>query len=327
MLLLKVSTDLTLAQDLGNQLIKNLEKVIFGKRTVLAQVIIGLFSEGHILIEDVPGVGKTMLARSLAISTGCKFTRIQFTPDLLPSDITGISVYDQKNNIFEFRPGPVFTQILLADEINRATPKSQSALLEAMGESQVSAENITRILPKPFFVMATQNPMEYEGVFPLPESQMDRFLLRISVGYPTKEIEESILEQMQIQHPIDSLSSISTPEEILQAQKIVRGVFVSQPARAYILDIVNSTRNHADLQLGASPRASLGLLRAAQAEAVLNGRDFIIPDDIKKLAVPVLAHRLILNPEARMGNLTQNNVMTEILDSVRAPIQDEKIHR
>jgi MoxR-like ATPase len=324
---LKVSTDLTLAQDLGNQLIKNLEKVIFGKRTVLEQVIIGLFSEGHILIEDVPGVGKTMLARSLAISTGCKFTRIQFTPDLLPSDITGISVYDQKNNIFEFRPGPVFTQILLADEINRATPKSQSALLEAMGESQVSAENITRILPQPFFVMATQNPLEYEGVFPLPESQMDRFLLRISVGYPTKEIEASILEQMQIKHPIDSLNSISTPEKILQAQKIVRDVFVSQPTRAYILDIVNSTRNHADLQLGASPRASLGLLRAAQAEAVLNGRDFIIPDDIKKLAVPVLSHRLILNPEARMGNLTQNDVMTEILDSIRAPIQDEKIHR
>jgi MoxR-like ATPase len=286
-----------------------------------------LFSEGHILIEDVPGVGKTMLARSLAISTGCKFTRIQFTPDLLPSDITGISVYDQKNNIFEFRPGPVFTQILLADEINRATPKSQSALLEAMGESQVSAENITRILPQPFFVMATQNPLEYEGVFPLPESQMDRFLLRISVGYPTKEIEASILEQMQIKHPIDSLNSISTPEKILQAQKIVRDVFVSQPTRAYILDIVNSTRNHADLQLGASPRASLGLLRAAQAEAVLNGRDFIIPDDIKKLAVPVLSHRLILNPEARMGNLTQNDVMTEILDSIRAPIQDEKIHR
>jgi MoxR-like ATPase len=197
--------NLSTAQELATRLLTNLEKVIFGKRQVLEQVIIGLFSEGHILIEDVPGVGKTMLARSLAISTGCKFTRIQFTPDLLPSDITGVSIYDQKKNVFEFRPGPVFTQILLADEINRTTPKSQSALLEAMGETQVSVENVTRVLPRPFFVLATQNPLEYEGVFPLPESQMDRFLLRISIGYPSQEVEGSILEKMQIQHPIETV--------------------------------------------------------------------------------------------------------------------------
>jgi MoxR-like ATPase len=321
---LKDSSSLSKAQDLGARLLTNLEKVIFGKKQVLEQVIIGLFSEGHVLVEDVPGVGKTMLARSLAISTGCKFTRIQFTPDLLPSDITGVSIYDQKKNVFEFRPGPVFTQILLADEINRATPKSQSALLEAMGEFQVSAENITRDLPRPFFVMATQNPLEYEGVFPLPESQMDRFLLRISVGYPSPGVEGNILEQMQIQHPIELLKAITTPDEILQTQKFVRDVFVSQPARTYILDIVNSTRTHPDLILGASPRASLGLMRAAQAEAVLRGRDFVTPDDVKNMAVSVLSHRLILNPEARMINLTQNNVMSEILDTIRAPLRDEK---
>jgi MoxR-like ATPase len=321
---LKDSSSLSNARDLGERLLANLEKVIFGKNQVLEKVIIGLFSEGHVLVEDVPGVGKTMLARSLAISTGCNFTRIQFTPDLLPSDITGVSIYDQKKNVFEFRPGPVFTQILLADEINRATPKSQSALLEAMGEFQVSAENITRDLPRPFYVMATQNPLEYEGVFPLPESQMDRFLLRISVGYPSLVVEGSILEQMQINHPIDSLSSISSPEEILETQKTVRNEFVSPAVRTYILDIINSTRTHPDLLLGASPRASLGLMRASQAEAVLRGRDFVTPDDVKAMAISVLSHRLILNPEARMINLTQNVVMSEILEAVRVPLRDEK---
>lgn len=320
---MKDKMNLNQAQALGNRLLDNLETVIFGKREVLEQVVIGLFSEGHVLVEDVPGVGKTMLARSLAISTGCKFTRIQFTPDLLPSDITGVSIYDQKKNEFEFRPGPVFTQILLADEINRATPKSQSALLEAMGEAQVSAENVTRDLPRPFFVMATQNPIEYEGVFPLPESQMDRFLLRISVGYPSHEMEASILQQMQIQHPIETLSSIASPEEILQAQMVVRNTFVSQAVRAYLLHIVSATRKHADLVLGASPRASLGLMRAAQAKAVLQGRDFVTPDDIQALAGVVLAHRIILNPEARMSNLTQTGVIREILETIRAPLQDE----
>jgi MoxR-like ATPase len=310
-------------QDLGLRLLNNFGKVIFGKKEVLEQVLIGLFSEGHILIEDVPGVGKTMLARSLAISTGCKFTRIQFTPDLLPSDITGVSVYDQKNNVFEFRPGPVFTQILLADEINRATPKSQSALLEAMGESQVSIENITRELPKPFFVLATQNPIEYEGVFPLPESQMDRFLLRISLGYPSREIESSILQQMQIQHPIVKLSAVSSPEEIIQAQITVRETFVSTPIRSYLLEIISATRSHADLILGASPRASIGLLHAAQARAVLQGREFVIPEDVKSLAEVVLAHRLILKPEARMSSITQNGVIREILETIRTPLQDE----
>ncbi|HEX7555343.1 MAG TPA: MoxR family ATPase, partial [Leptolinea sp.] len=308
---MKENLNLKQSQELGERILNNLEKVIFGKRSVLELVVIGLFSDGHILIEDIPGVGKTMLARSLAISTGCKFSRIQFTPDLLPSDITGVSIYDQKKNIFEFRPGPVFTQILLADEINRATPKAQSALLEAMGESQVSVDNVTRELPHPFFVIATQNPMEYEGVFPLPESQMDRFLLHTALGYPSMAIENSILERMQVNHPIETLTAIASPEEILKAQSDVRNIFVSSGVRKYLLEIVNATRNNPDLLVGASPRASLGLIRASQASAVLQGRNFITPDDIKQHAKAVLSHRFILNPEARMSNISREVVMGE----------------
>jgi len=311
------------SQALASRILDNLETVIFGKRPVLELVVIGLFSEGHILIEDVPGVGKTILARSLAISTGCQFARIQFTPDLLPSDITGVSIYDQKMNVFEFRPGPVFTQILLADEINRATPKSQSALLEAMGETQVSVDNVTRQLPHPFYVIATQNPVEYEGVYPLPESQMDRFLLHTSVGYPENDVEESILERMQVDHPILTLKSVASTQEILEAQSCVRNVYVSKSVRSYMMEIIQATRKHADLLLGASPRASLGLIRAAQSRAVLHGRNFITPDDIKNLAVPVLTHRLILNPEARMSNISRDVVMGEILEGIRVPLSNE----
>jgi MoxR-like ATPase len=311
------------SQALASRILDNLETVIFGKRSVLELVVIGLFSEGHILIEDVPGVGKTILARSLAISTGCQFARIQFTPDLLPSDITGVSIYDQKKNVFEFRPGPVFTQILLADEINRATPKAQSALLEAMGETQVSVDNVTRQLPHPFYVIATQNPVEYEGVYPLPESQMDRFLLHTSVGYPENDVEDSILERMQVDHPILTLKSVASTQEILEAQSCVRNMYVSKSVRSYMLEIIQATRKHADLLLGASPRASLGLIRAAQARAVLHGRNFITPDDIKHLAVPVLTHRLILNPEARMSNISRDVVMGEILEGIRVPISNE----
>jgi MoxR-like ATPase len=286
-------------------------------------VVIGLFSDGHILIEDVPGVGKTMMARSLAISTDCSFARIQFTPDLLPSDITGVSVFNQKKLAFEFRPGPVFTQILLADEINRATPKAQSALLEAMGENQVSVDNVTRELSHPFFVIATQNPVEYEGVFPLPESQMDRFLLRTSIGYPALDVEDEILTGMQIQHPIHTLSAVATTEEIVNAQAVVRSVFVSKIVRSYMLSIIDATRKHEDLLLGASPRASLGLIRAAQAFAVLQARDFVTPDDIRHLASSVLTHRLVLTPEARMNNVSRDLIIGEILESVRAPLKDD----
>lgn len=312
-------------QELGSRILSNLERVIFGKRSVLELVIIGLFSDGHILIEDIPGVGKTILARSLAISSGCNFNRIQFTPDLLPSDITGVSIYDQKTNTFEFRPGPVFTQILLADEINRATPKAQSALLEAMGETQVTVDNVTRTLPRPFYVIATQNPVEYEGVFPLPESQMDRFLLRTSVGYPDMNVESNILEKMQVEHPIHALKPVASPEEITEAQNTVRNVFVSQSVRNYLLGIVQATRKHSDLLLGASPRASLGLIRTAQAAAILQGRSFVVPDDVKMLASAVLSHRLILTPESRMSNITSENVLQEILDTVRAPLRDEAL--
>ena len=310
-------------QDLAFRILSNLEKVVFGKRSVLELVIIGLFSEGHILIEDVPGVGKTILARSLAISTGCEYKRIQFTPDLLPGDITGVSVYDQKKNEFEFRPGPVFTQILLADEINRATPKAQSALLEAMGETQVSVDNVTRALPRPFFVIATQNPVEYEGVYPLPESQMDRFLLHTSIGYPDLSVEEAILDRMQVEHPILSLKPVASAEEIVAAQKAVRNIYVAKSIRNYLLTISQTTRNHSDFQLGASPRASLGLIRAAQARAILQGRNYVIPDDVKSLAESVLCHRLILNPEARMNNITSREAIQKIISGIQVPLIDE----
>ncbi|GAP21149.1 AAA family ATPase [Leptolinea tardivitalis] len=324
---MKEEENIKQAQELGIRILTNLEQVIFGKRPVLELVVIGLLSEGHILIEDVPGVGKTILARSLAISTGCKYSRIQFTPDLLPSDITGVSIYDQKKNQFEFRPGPVFTQILLADEINRATPKAQSALLEAMGETQVSVDNMTRELPRPFYVIATQNPVEYEGVYPLPESQMDRFLLRTSMGYPELDVEAAILERMQVEHPINSLKAVVSADEILKAQTIVRKIYVAPSVRNYLLAIIQATRKHNDIILGASPRASLGLIRASQASAVLEGRSYITPDDVKKLASAVLSHRLVLNPEARMSNMNRNTVMNEILDGIRAPLRDETLPR
>ncbi|HEX2173448.1 MAG TPA: MoxR family ATPase, partial [Dehalococcoidia bacterium] len=290
------------AQVVGQRIIDNISKVIVGKRPEIELAVIALLGQGHLLIEDVPGVGKTNLAKSLAISIGCEFKRVQFTPDLLPSDITGVSVFNQGTSRFEFRPGPIFAQVVLADEVNRATPKTQSALLECMEERQATIDGTTHQMPEPFLVMATQNPIEYEGTFPLPEAQLDRFLLRMSVGYPTLEGEIQILEQQQFQHPIDGLQQVATAGEIIAAQNAVRHVYVDPRVKAYIVQVVAATRAHADVYLGASPRGSLALLRAGQARALLDGREFVTPDDIKLLAVPTLAHRVILSPSARMKN-------------------------
>jgi len=303
----------------AERIIDNVEKVIVGKRREISLSVIALLCRGHILIEDVPGVGKTMLAKSLARSIGCSFRRIQFTPDMLPSDITGVSIYNQKTQEFEFRPGPVMTQILLTDEINRATPKTQSALLESMEEWQVTVDGTTYSMPNPFLVLATQNPIEYEGTFPLPEAQLDRFLMRIRLGYPSQADEMHILDLQQHQHPIEVLDRVVTVEELLEAQTAIQDIYVDDLIKEYIVTIVNATRSHPDIYLGASPRGSLGLYRSAQAQAALEARDYVIPDDIKALAKPVLAHRLIISPSARIKNVDSEAVVDEILSSVPVP--------
>ncbi len=281
-------------------IIANIEKVIIGKRAALELAVAGLLCQGHILIEDVPGVGKTMLARSLARSLGCSFNRIQFTPDMLPSDVTGVSIFNQVTREFEFRPGPVLSQVVLADEINRATPKTQASLLEAMEERQVTVDGVTHILPRPFIVLATQNPIEYEGTFPLPEAQVDRFLIRLKLGYPSAEDEIRILERQQYRHPIEDVQQIVSVDELTAAQDAVKDIFVSQPLKRYIIDLIQQTRQHVEVYLGASPRGSLALFRMAQAKAAISGRDYVLPDDLKALAVPTLAHRVILGPGARL---------------------------
>lgn len=303
----------------GEKLFANLETVIIGKRNALDLITIGLLCQGHVLIEDVPGVGKTVLARTLAKSLGCAFNRLQFTPDMLPSDVTGTSIFNQETRKFEFRPGPLFGQIILADEINRATPKTQAALLEAMEERQVTVDGQTHILPRPFMVLATQNPIEYEGTFPLPEAQLDRFLLRLRLGYPGQAEEIRILENQQLRHPIESVEAVISAEEVLQAADAVREIFVSQAVKRYITDLVNRTRQHADIYLGASPRGSLALFRAAQARAALLGRDYVLPDDVKLLAGAVLAHRIIVNPAARLRDVTAEKLVQEILLAVAVP--------
>jgi MoxR-like ATPase len=307
----------------GTQTLRDLvaavEQVLVGKHVETELAIIGLAAAGHLLIEDVPGVGKTMLAKSLARATGCSFKRIQFTPDLLPSDVTGVSIYNQRTGEFEFRAGPIVAHVVLADEINRATPKTQSALLEAMEEHQVTVEGVTRPLPTPFIVLATQNPIEYEGTFPLPEAQLDRFLLRIHLGYPEPAQEVKVLQSQMLRHPIDDLRPVTSASELQQLQHAVRSVHVEPQLQRYIVHVVGLTRDHPDVYLGASPRGSLAVMRASQARAMLAGRDYVIPDDVKALATAALAHRLIMSPEARMRNATALEVVNGILHEVPVP--------
>ena len=306
-------------QDFSDRVIDNIEKVIVGKRETVELAVISLLCQGHLLIEDVPGVGKTMLARSLAKSLGCSFSRIQFTPDMLPSDVTGVSIFNQVSREFEFRHGPIMAQIVLADEINRATPKTQAALLEAMEERQVTVDGVTHTLPQPFMVLATQNPIEYEGTFPLPEAQLDRFLLRVRLGYPLADDEITVLDRQQYHHPIVDLESVVSADELAEAQESVKEVFVAPAVKRYIVELTRRTREYPEVYLGASPRGSLTLYRAGQARAALHGRDFVLPDDVKALAEPALGHRVILGPSARLRDLSTTQVVEDLLDSVPVP--------
>lgn len=304
---------------IAENVIANVEKVIVGKHDAVQMAIVALLCHGHLLIEDVPGVGKTMLAKSIAKSVGCSFKRIQFTPDLLPSDVTGVSIYNQKVGDFEYRPGPIIAQIVLVDEINRATPKTQSALLECMEERQVTVDGVTHPAPMPFLVMATQNPLEFEGTFPLPEAQLDRFLMLISLGYPSANDEITIMDRQQHVHPVDALEQVLDVADLLRLQGLVKDVYVDPLVKQYIVSIVEATRNHPSVYLGASPRGSLALFRTAQARALLDDRDFVLPDDIKALAVATLAHRVIVNPSASVKDVTQRRVVEEALETIPVP--------
>ncbi len=298
---------------------RNVEAVIVGKHAEVQLTLLALMCRGHVLIEDVPGVGKTMLAKAIARSIGCTFKRIQFTPDLLPTDVTGVSIYNQKNGDFEYRPGPVMAQIVLADEINRATPKTQSALLEAMEEHQTTVDGVTYPLPDPFIVLATQNPIEYEGTFPLPEAQLDRFLVRLQLGYPARNDEIEMLGRQQQSHPLDTLTQVIEAGDLIAAQAAVRGVYVDRSISEYIISIVEATRKHDDVYLGASPRGSLALYRTAQARAAAEGRDYVIPDDVKALTEATLAHRIILRPTARIKNTDVGALVGDILRRLPVP--------
>ena len=313
-------------KDFGERLAGNLDKVIIGKRQPLELVVIALLCQGHVLIEDVPGVGKTVLARSMARSLNCSFNRIQFTPDMLPSDVTGVSIYNQATREFEFRPGPIMGQVVLADEINRATPKTQAALLEAMDEHQITVDGTTHRLPSPFIVMATQNPIEYEGTFPLPEAQLDRFLMRVRLGYPAPQDEMKVLDQQRQNHPITRLEPVFSDEEVLAACEAVKQVYVAEAIRRYIVDITTRTRQNQDVYLGASPRGSLGLYRASQARAALAGRDFVLPDDVKMLCEPILGHRIIVTPAARLRELSEARIIQEIVEKVPVPGGEFRTH-
>ncbi len=315
----RTGTDVSSIAALGERVTDNVEKVILGKRREIQLALIALLCQGHVLIEDVPGVGKTMLARSIARSLGCSFRRIQFTPDMLPSDVTGMSVFNQKTREFEFRPGPVIAQIVLTDEINRATPKTQSALLECMDERQVTVDGVTYPMPQPFLVLATQNPIEYEGTFPLPEAQLDRFMFRIRLGYPPPQDEIRMLDIQQRTHPIQTIDRVVTLEELVEAQRVVKEVYVDRLIKEYVVALVEETRRHPDVYLGASPRGSLSLVKTSQARAALSARDYVIPDDIKDLAEYALAHRLIISPAARLKNVDARAVVNEIVNSVPVP--------
>lgn len=304
----------------ASKIIANVEKVIVGKRQQVVLSLVAYFCEGHLLMEDVPGVAKTMLARALARSIGCSFKRLQCTPDLLPTDVTGASIFNQKTGEFEFRAGPIFAQIVLTDEINRTTPRTQSALLEAMAERRVTVDGQTYNLKPPFMVIATQNPIDHEGTFPLPEAQLDRFLIRISLGYPSQDDESRMLERLQRGHPIDEIAPVVTAAEIVACQQAVREVFVDAKVRQYLLDIVQGTRRHEEVHLGGSPRASIALFRTGQALAAVSGRDFVLPDDIKRMAPAVLGHRLILKPESRLRKVTAASVISEILTETPVPV-------
>ena len=310
---------ITLTQEIKH----NIASVIVGKASSVDLLLVALICEGHVLIEDVPGVGKTMLARSLAVSLGGSFKRLQCTPDLLPNDITGVSIFNQADQDFHFRPGPLFVNILLADEINRATPRTQSALLEAMGERQATIDGTTYPLPRPFMVIATQNPVEYEGTFPLPEAQLDRFMLKIDLGYPSPSEEGEILQRLERQHPIDSLEPITRPVEILNLTHLAWDVNVDKTVRDYMINLVNATRNHPDILLGGSPRATLSLFKASQAYAALHNRDHVLPDDVKYLAAPVLSHRLMLQPEAELRGTTSESLISRILENTPLKLDDQ----
>ncbi len=304
---------------LARRLSDNVERVILGKHDEVQRLLVALLCQGHVLLEDVPGVGKTVLAKAVARSLGCSFRRIQCTPDMLPSDITGVSVFSQKTGEFEYRAGPVVAQVVLADEVNRATPKTQAALLEAMEERQVTVDGQTVPLPEPFLVLATQNPIEYEGTFPLPEAQLDRFFLRLKLGYPSPEDEMRILEEQRQGHPLAALGQVAAAGEILLGQKAVQGVYVDELIKRYIIDLVRATREHPEVYLGASPRGSLSLYRASQALAAISGRDYVLPDDVKRMAVDVLAHRVIVNPSARIRGLNTDALIDELLGRLPVP--------
>jgi MoxR-like ATPase len=314
-------------QTFGGKIKENVEKVIIGKGDVVELVILALLCEGHVLIEDIPGVGKTVLAKSIARSLGCSFHRIQCTPDLLPSDITGTYIFNQKTADFEFRPGPIMAQIVLTDEINRTTPRTQSALLEAMQERQVTAEGETKMLPRPFMVLATQNPIEQEGTFPLPEAQLDRFLIKIKIGYPSAEDDKKLLARFRQDDPLEDLKPVVSAAELMQMQEACREVHVAADVEDYIIRLVHATREHPSLQLGASPRAMLALYHTSQVMAALRGRSFVIPDDVKYLTVCTLSHRIIPKAESSLRGNSAEQALTEIIDSVSVPVENENMAR
>jgi MoxR-like ATPase len=308
-----------IVQNVSERIAQSVGQVIIGKRNEVRLTVLGLITRGHILIEDIPGVGKTMMAKALAKSIGASFSRIQFTPDMLPSDVTGVSIFNPQNRNFEFRAGPIMAQIVLADEINRATPKTQAALLEAMEERQVTVDGVTYAMNDPFLILATQNPIEYEGTFPLPEAQLDRFLMRIQLGYPSAAEELTVLSAQQYQHPLENMNRVVSVEELLEAQYAVREVYVAEEVKRYIIDLVTATRNHSDVYLGSSPRGSLALFRAAQTRAAMAGRDYVIPDDVKALAEVTLAHRIIVGPAARIRDISSRTIVQDVLASTPVP--------